>query len=120
MTDPAGKPKPSGDERVLLILIITRPEQMDHAVTGLLDVGLAATFVEARGLMALIREEMPVYSGLASLLPDVTGSQMCFSLTTRDATDRLFHYFAAELKPADRPIGFTMPVDRVEGLRSPV
>lgn len=101
---------PSG--RVLLILIVTRPEQMDHAVTGLLDVGIAATFVEARGLMAIVREEMPVFSGLASLLPDVTGSRMCFSLTTSDAADRVFRFFANELKPADRPIGFTVPVDR--------
>lgn len=104
----------SSARQVLLVLIVTRPEQMDHAVTGLLDVGLAATFVEARGLMAIVREEMPVYSGLASLLPDVTGSRMCFSLTTADAADRVFRFFKAELKPADRPIGFTVPVDRVQ------
>lgn len=108
----------SSAEHVLLILIVTRPEQMDHAVTGLLDVGLAATFVEARGLMALIREEMPVYSGLASLLPDVTGSRMCFSLTTAGAADRVFRFFETELKPADRPIGFAVPVSRAQGMRS--
>ncbi len=105
-------------DRVMLVLIITRPEQMDHAVTGLLDVGIAATFVESRGLMAIIREEMPVYSGLASLLPELTGSRLCFSLTTRDAADRLLKYFSEELKPADRPISFMVPVDRAEGPHS--
>lgn len=104
----------SPERPVLLVLILTRPEQMDHVVTGLLDVGLAGTFVDARGLMAIVREEMPVYSGLASLLPDVTGSRMCFSQTTADAAERVLQYFHAELKPADRPIGFVVPVDRVQ------
>lgn len=111
MTDPI----PASSAPVLLVLILTRHEQMDHAVTGLLDVGLAGTFVEARGLMALIREEMPVYSGLASLLPDVTGSRICLSLTTREAAERLFRFFDHELKPADRPLAFTLPVDRAAG-----
>ena len=57
------------DDLVLVVMIVSSPAILDDLVTGLLDIGLAATIVESKGLMALLREEMPIFGGLASMMP---------------------------------------------------
>ena len=59
-------------ERVLLVMIVPNRTVLDDIVTGLLDMGVGGTIVESKGLMALVKEEMPVFSGLAALIGEQT------------------------------------------------
>ena len=110
-------PAPRGDQPVLLVMIVSSPAILDDLVTGLLDIGLAATIMESKGLMALVREEMPIFGGLASMMPSSRGSRVAMSLTTRDMAERVFAFLEKELRIADRPIAFTVPVDAAFGQR---
>ncbi|GAB4552066.1 MAG: hypothetical protein Tsb0013_14270 [Phycisphaerales bacterium] len=104
-------------ERVLLVLIVGSAAAFDDVLTGLLDIGVAGTVIESKGLMALLREEMPVFGGLASMLPDNTGTKIVFSATQRFLADRVFDMVDGEFKADQRPLAFTLPIERVTGLR---
>ncbi len=112
----AAKSAGGGEERVLLLLIASSPTMMDDLITALLDLGLSgATIIESKGMGALLREEMPIFAGLASMLPGHTGSRLIFSATTRKQADDVFTFIEKELKPAERPIAMTVPIGRFVG-----
>lgn len=97
-------------ERCLVVLIARNEESFDPLATGLLDVGITgATVVDSKGLGAIIREEMPMFAGLAALLPRETGSRVILSITTRDRVAAL-ERFIAEMRPDQRPIGGVLPL----------
>ncbi len=106
----------SGDETKLLILIARTEESFDPVVTALLDAGITgATILESRGLGAIIRSEMPIFAGLAALLPHATGSRVILSVATQSSIDALMR-FVGQLPREQRPIGVTMPATTVLGL----
>lgn len=102
---------------VLLVLIIASPGMLDDIVTILLDFGIGGTVVESKGLAAVLRAEMPIFSGLASLLPDSTSSRIIFSMTIRTQAEKALDFLSQGLGRAGRPIGFIVSLDRVVGLR---
>lgn len=103
------------DQR-LLILIVRHDDALDELVTGLLDAGIhGATVIESKGLGQYLRQEMPIFAGLAALLPQTTGSRVVISLTTPVVIDRLRAY-VAEMLHEDRPIAIVLPVADVFGL----
>jgi hypothetical protein len=100
----------------LLVLIARSEESFDPVVTALLDAGITgATVLESRGLGAIIRAEMPIFAGLASLLPHTTGSRVILSVATVDRIEALTR-FLDQLPRERRPIGVTLPVHQVLGL----
>jgi len=106
----------NGDDRVLLVLISADPSQLDALITALLDIGLTrATVVESKGMSALLREEMPIFAGLASLMPERTGSKVLLAATTTEVAGSVFGYIEDELKPSERPVCFTTPIARYAG-----
>jgi hypothetical protein len=112
MAEKTGSP----DDRVLLVLISADPSQLDALITALLDIGLTrATVVESKGMSALLREEMPIFAGLASLMPERTGSKVLLAASTRKLAESVFEYIEKELKPSERPVCFTTPIERYVG-----
>ena len=106
----------SAADRCLLILIARNEASFDPLATGLLDVGITgATVRDSKGLGAIVREEMPMFAGLAALLPQETGSRMIVSITTTERVAAL-RTFIAEMKPSHRPIGAVLPVSGTIGL----
>lgn len=103
-----------------LLLLIARDEStLDELVTGLLDAGMSgATIVESRGLGALLRQDMPMFSGLAALLPEHTGSRVVLSVTD-DETIAKLREFLEEMPGEIRPIGIVVPVVDTFGLGPP-
>lgn len=100
----------------LLLLIARTEESFDPLVTALLDAGITgATVLESRGLGAIIRSEMPIFAGLAALLPQATGSRVVISVAQPDRIEALMR-FLQQLPRERRPIGVTMPVHQVLGL----
>ncbi|MBX3353249.1 MAG: hypothetical protein KF684_09970 [Phycisphaeraceae bacterium] len=108
---------PNKPDRVLLIIIASSPTQLDDIITVLLDLGLpGATVIESKGLGAILRQEMPIFAGLASLIPDQTGSRLILSVTRPDAAASFFDFLEHEMTGATKPIAFTLPIDRVSGV----
>ena len=107
----------SPDGRVLLVMIASDHAMFDDLITALLDIGLTgATVIESRGMGSILREEMPIFAGLAALIPEHTGSRVLISATTREQAGRVFHFLETEIKAANRPIALTVPVERSAGL----
>ncbi|MEC9373531.1 MAG: hypothetical protein VYC34_06790 [Planctomycetota bacterium] len=107
----------AGEGRVLLVIIASSPAMLDELITALLDIGMSGgTVIESKGIGAILREEMPIFAGLAAMLPETTGSRMVFSVTTRAVAEQIFNWVEKELKPARRPIVVTVPVERAVGL----
>jgi len=104
-------------KHVLLILIIANPASFDDIVTALLDIGISATILQSKGLMAFLREEMPIFSGLASMMPEVTGSRIILSATQTDLAQRVLEMLEEEFSDSERPIGLTIGIDSLVGLR---
>ena len=103
------------DDLRLLVLIARTRAALDELITGLLDVGVTgATVIESRGLGAIVREDMPIFAGLAALLPQNTGSRVVISITTTDVIESL-KKFIKEMHPDDRPIGIILPIDDAFG-----
>jgi hypothetical protein len=113
----SGTEQPRRPERVLMVIIVPNTTVLDDVATGLLDIGIAGTVLESKGLMTLMREEMPIFGGLASMLPQNTGSKMLFSVTTGELAETAFKMIEREFKQVERPIAFTVPIDRLVGLR---
>jgi len=102
----------------LLVLIARTEESFDPVVTALLDAGITgATVLESRGIGAIIRSEMPIFAGLAALLPQATGSRVVLSVAQPERIEALLR-FLEQLPRERRPIGVTLPVSRVLGLES--
>ncbi len=96
--------------------MIARSEAaLDELVTGMLDVGITgATVVESKGLGAILRQDMPMFAGLAALLPQHTGSRVVISLTTLDEIADLRKY-VDDMEPEQQPIVITLHVDEMWG-----
>lgn len=108
----------SQTDGVLLMIVVASPESMDELVTGMLDVGVGGTLVDAKGLAAHLREEMPIFSGLAALLPQTTGSRIVFSVARRKQAEEVLDYIESEMRHGQRPLAFIVPLERIVGLRT--
>lgn len=105
-----------GAERVLIVMIASSPAALDELITLLLDLGLpGATVLESKGLGAILRSEMPIFSGLAAMIPEQTGSRVILSAALLKKADQLLDALES-LPSASRPIAFTTPIHRAVGL----
>ncbi len=100
----------------LVVLVVRTAESFDPLINALLDAGMTgATVVDSRGLAAVLRHEMPIFAGLAALLPQTTGSRMIVSIASRESVDMLMR-FIDDMPPEVRPVGAVVPIERTIGL----
>ncbi len=99
----------------LLVMIARSEAALDELVTGMLDVGISgATVLESKGLGAILRQDMPMFAGLAALLPQHTGSRVIICLTSMNDISELRRY-VADMEPDQQPIAIALPVDDAWG-----
>jgi nitrogen regulatory protein P-II 1 len=106
------------DDRTMrmVVLVVRSAESFDPLINALLDAGMTgATVVDSRGLAAVLRQEMPIFAGLAALLPQATGSRMIVSIATKESVDTLMR-FVDEMPSDVRPVGAVIPIERTIGL----
>ncbi|MHC5024363.1 MAG: hypothetical protein ACYTGG_10715 [Planctomycetota bacterium] len=109
MADEAVDPK-------LLVMIVRNDAVLDELVTGMLDAGLTdVTVVDSRDMGSILRHDMPIFAGLAALLPQTSGGRTVLALITPAQVASL-RTFIEEMRPADRPVSVLLPVDEVFGL----
>lgn len=105
----------------LFIIILDRAELVDELLTGFLDIGVpGATVVESQGMGSIIRKDMPIFAGLASLFPDTTGSRVIFSVMPDPLVDEVFalvEEVVGQLEQPNSAVCVTLPVDQFRGIR---
>jgi len=105
----------------LFLIILDRAELIDDLLTGFLDIGVpGATVLESRGMGSIIRKDMPIFAGLASLFPDTTGSRVILSVMPEPLVDRVFELVEEVVGQIDQPnsaVCVTLPVDQFRGIR---
>lgn len=113
----AGPPhRPPGHAKAcLLVAVVASKEALQDVVAILLDLELGGTVVDCKGLLAVLRDEVPIFGGLAAMLPaHATGSRMVFSLTTRVLARRALDGLRAT--GSKGIVGFAIDVDASAGL----
>ncbi len=110
MTDPAPSAGLSGSSQQLLIGIARSESGFEQLVNVFLDAGVpGGTVIESRGLASILREELPIFSGLAALLPAASGSRVLLAIAPAAAADTALR-FARQLPASDRPIIAALPL----------
>lgn len=101
----------------LLILIAKGELAFDAVVTGFAGAGVAAaTVVEGCDLATIVRDELPIFSGLGALLPVEHGSRVILAVTDDVHLDEAMAFL--EGLPEDvRPIAMAVPILKAVGLR---
>ena len=105
----------AGAGQKLLVIILDEPQAVDDILGGFLELGVpGGTVVESRGMGQIIRQEMPVFAGLASLFPEHSGNRMIFSVVPADALEQVFRLVeevAGHIGQSGAAVCFTLPVE---------
>ena len=105
----------------LFVIILDKSQLVDELITGFLDIGVrGATIIESRGMGEIIRQDMPVFSGLASLFGESTGSRMLMSVMPESLIEPVYQLVEEVVGQLDQPnsaVCFTLPVDTFRGFR---
>jgi nitrogen regulatory protein PII len=105
-----------------MVIILDEAELVDELLTGFLDIGVpGATIIDSRGMGSIIRKDMPIFAGLASLFPEHTGSRMVMSVVNDQTAEKVFELveeLVGQTDTAHSAICFTLPVDEFRSIRS--
>ena len=106
----------------LLILILNKVEKLEEVLEGFLEVGVTgATIIDSIGMGHVISEEVPIFAGLRFMFAGAKPhNKMIFSVITDDKEDPVITVLKKILGDLGQPgtgIVFTIPLDRVEGLK---
>lgn len=102
----------------LVVLLVQHGQAFDAVISAVLDAGISdATVVESQSLASIMRKDMPIFAGLAALLPQSVGSRAIFALCPADKASTLIGYLR-EIPKDDRPIAAAFPVEHFLGFDS--
>jgi len=106
----------------LLVLILNKVEKLEEVLEGFLEAGVTgATIIDSIGMGHVISEEVPIFAGLRFMFAGAKPhNKMIFSVITDDKEEPVFTVLKKILGDLGQPgtgIAFTIPLDRVEGLK---
>jgi nitrogen regulatory protein P-II 1 len=106
----------------LCVIIVDDPDLTDSLITGFLEVGVrGATVVETKGMGQIVRQDMPIFAGLAGLFPETSGSRMILSAMPQSLVQPVFDLIdelVGTQEEAHSVICFTLPIEEFRGIRS--
>ena len=106
----------------LLVIILNKVEKLEEVLEGFIEVGVTgATIIDSIGMGHVISEEVPIFAGLRFMFAGAKPhNKMILSVITDDKEDPVIEILKKILGDLGQPgtgIVFTMPLDRVEGLK---
>ena len=106
----------------LLVLILNKVEKLEEVLEGYLEVGVTgATIIDSIGMGHIISEEVPIFAGLRFMFVGAKPhNKMVLSVITDDKEEpvlKVLKKILGDLSKTGTGIVFTMPLDRVEGLK---
>jgi hypothetical protein len=101
---------------VLLLVLATSPGALEDVVSTLIDLGIASTVLQTRALSSVLRDELPIFSGLASMLPLAPDGRLLMSVTAAPIAARALRLFAAARPGEARIIAAVLPIADLVGI----
>ena len=105
----------------LVLIILDQPVLLDDLLTGFLDLGVpGATVVETKGMGQIVRQDMPMFAGLADMFGESTGSRLVMSVMPETMIENVFLLVKELTETIDKPnamICFALPVDHFREIR---
>ena len=106
----------------LLVIILNKVEKLEEVLEGFIEEGVTgATIIDSIGMGHVISEEVPIFAGLRFMFAGAKPhNKMIFSVIHDDKEDPVIKILKKILGDLGRPgtgIVFTIPLDRVEGLK---
>jgi len=106
----------------LAVIIMDERELLDDLLMGFVDIGVkGATVLDSRGMGEIVRQDIPIFTGLASLFPETSGSVTVVSVVEESFVSKVFDLANEVVGQLDRPnsaICFSLPVDQFRGLKN--
>jgi nitrogen regulatory protein PII len=106
----------------LLILILNKVEKLEEVLEGFLEVGVTgATLIDSVGMGHILSEEVPIFAGLRFMFAGAKPhNKTIISVIKNEKEEEILHLLNTILGDLYEPgtgIVFTIPLDRVEGLK---
>lgn len=105
----------------LVFIMLDDPHLVEELIMGLVDIGVkGATVVDSRGMGEIIRQDMPVFAGLASLFPHTNHNSMVLSVMSASLVNDVFELtdeVVGHLEGRHSAICFSVPVDDFRGIK---
>ena len=106
----------------LLILILNRVEKLEEVLEGFIEIGITgSTVIDTVGMGQILSEEVPIFAGLRFMFAGAKPhNKTIFSVIKAEKEEpviELLHKILGDLNKPGTGIVFTVPIDRVEGLK---
>ena len=106
----------------LLILILNKVEKLEEVLEGFLEAGVTgATIFDTVGMGHILSEEVPIFAGLRFMFAGAKPhNKTIISVIDKNKVEevlRLLQNILGSLQEPGTGIVFTIPLDRVEGLK---
>lgn len=109
----------------LLILVLNKVEKLEEVLEGFIEVGVSgATVIDSVGMGHILSEEVPIFAGLRFMFAGAKPhNKTILSVIKKEKEKEAMNILKNILGDLDKPgvgIVFTLPLDRVEGLKPEV
>ena len=106
----------------LLILILNKVEKLEEVLEGFIEAGVTgATLFDSVGMGHIISDEVPIFAGLRFMFAGAKPhNKTIISVIKNEKEDEVIHILRNILGDLGEPgtgIVFTLPLDRVDGLK---
>lgn len=106
----------------LLILILNKVEKLEEVFEGFLEIGITgATVIDSIGMGHIISEEVPIFAGLRFMFAGSKPHNKTILSAIKDEKEKpaieVLQKILGDLNQPGTGIVFTIPIDRVEGLK---
>lgn len=106
----------------LLILILNKVEKLEEVLEGFIEAGVTgATIFDSVGMGHILSDEVPIFAGLRFMFAGAKPhNKTIISVIENEKEDEVIHLLKNILGDLDKPgtgIVFTLPLERVDGLK---
>lgn len=106
----------------LLVLILNKVEKLEEVFEGFLEIGITgATVVDSVGMGHILSEEVPIFAGLRFLFAGSKPHNKTILSAITDEKEKpaieVLQKILGDLNQPGTGIVFTIPIDRIEGMK---
>lgn len=106
----------------LLILILNKVEKLEEVLEGFLEIGITgATVIDSVGMGHVLSEEVPIFAGLRFMFAGTKPHNKTIFSAIKDEREKpaieLLQKILGDLNQPGTGIVFTIPIEKVEGLK---
>lgn len=107
----------------LLVFICNQPDKLEEILEGFVEIGVTgATVIDSVGMGQLLSSDVPIFAGFRSMFRGATVVNKTILSVIRDPAkvDEAYEIIEEAVGTLDEPgrgIFFTIPIERVQGLK---